>query len=65
MDDEVGAAGLRGKVNGSAILLDDAMNDTESKSCADTDRLGGVEGIEDMCLNIERNAAAVIADANT
>ena len=64
MDDKVGAAGLRGKVDGSAILLDDAMDDSQPKSCSDTNGLGGVEGIEDVRLNIERDAAAIIADAN-
>ena len=64
MDDEVGAAGLRGKVNGSAVLLDDAMDDAKPKSCADANGLGGVEGIEDVSLDIKRDAAAVIADPN-
>ena len=64
VDNEVGAAGLRGKVNGSAVLLDDAVDDSKPKSCADANGLGSVEGIEDMRLDIERNAATIIADAN-
>ena len=64
MDDEVSAAGLRRKVDGSAILFDDAMDDSKPKSRADTNGFGGVKGIENVRLNIERDAAAVIADTN-
>ena len=64
MNDEVGAAGLRGEVNGSAVLLDDAMDDSEAEACAYADGLGCVKGVEDVCLNVERDSAAVIADAN-
>ena len=64
MDNEISAAGLRSKVNGSAVLLDDSMDDSKPKSSADTNRLCRVEGIKDMGLDIERNPATVIADAN-
>src|SRR6266851_2362349 len=64
MDDEVGVARFGGEVNGAPVLLDDAVNDPKSKSRTDAYGLRGVERVEDVGLDIVRNAAAVIGDAN-
>ena len=52
-------------MDGAAILLDNAMDDSESKPCANAHRFGRIERIEDMRLDIEGDSAAVIADLNT
>src|SRR5690349_16437586 len=40
------------------------MHNAESQARSHPDRLGCIEGIEDMRLTLERNSAAVIGDAN-
>ncbi len=51
-------------MDGAAVLLDDAMHDAEAQAGADAYGLGGVEGVEDVGLAVERDAAAVVADAD-
>ncbi len=62
--DKFRVAGFRAESNDAAILLDDALDDAKPDSCADSDGFRGVEGIEDLRLAFERNADAVIADAD-
>ena len=46
------------------ILFDDALDDAQPDACSYADGLGGVEGIEDLRLAFERDADAVVADAD-
>ena len=64
MNDEVRISPLGGKVDGAAILLDNAMDDSQSESCPDANGFSGIERVENMRLNVEWDTATVIADLN-
>src|SRR5882724_925206 len=61
-DLEAGFAGDGVEVDGAAVFADDTLNGVEAEAGAVADALGGEEWLEDVGLNVFRNAGAVVDD---